>query len=139
MLAAVARSAAAPCTESSAEMYFIPLVDGATGASATVATCTCETYWTKLSWINPIMASNMSKPSRCHSASGSFWPMARRLMPSRQVVHLVEVLAPVLVDHRQHHAAFDLAEVVGADRLLLRLVQIQRVVDEELDELVAVR
>ena len=35
-----------------------------------------------------------------------------------QVVHLVEVLAPVLVDHRQHHAALDLAEVVGADRLL---------------------
>ena len=56
-----------------------------------------------------------------------------------QVVHLVEVLAPVLVDHRQHHAPLDLAEVLGADRLLLRLVQIERVVDEELDERVAVR
>ena len=30
----------------------------------------------------PIMASNMSKPSRCHSESGSCWPIARRLMPS---------------------------------------------------------
>ena len=32
----------------------------------------------------PSSASNMSKPSRCHSVSGSFWPMARRLMPSRR-------------------------------------------------------
>ena len=31
-----------------------------------------------------IIASNMSKPSRCHSASGSRWPIARRLMPSRR-------------------------------------------------------
>ena len=36
-----------------------------------------------------------------------------------EVVHLVEVLAPVLVDHREHHPALDLAEVVGADRRLL--------------------
>ena len=28
-----------------------------------------------------------------------------------QVVHLVEVLAPVLVDHREHHATLDLAQV----------------------------
>ena len=47
-----------------------------------------------------------------------------------EVVHLVEVLAPVLVDHREHHAPLDLAELVGADRLLLRLVEIERVVDE---------
>ncbi len=32
-----------------------------------------------------------------------------------EVVHLVEVLAPVLVDHREHHAAFDVAQRVGAD------------------------
>ena len=35
------------------------------------------------SWAMPfIIARTSSKPSRCHSASGSFWPIARRLMPS---------------------------------------------------------
>ncbi len=56
-----------------------------------------------------------------------------------EVVHLVEVLAPVLVDHREHHAALDLAERVAPDRLLLLLVELHRVVGEHLHDLLAIR
>src|SRR5262249_54710158 len=70
----------------------------------------------------------------------------RVLLPHRaqvdalaQVVHLVEVLAPVLVDHRQHHAALDLAERLAPDRLFLLLVQLDRVVGKRLHDLLPVR
>ena len=55
-----------------------------------------------------------------------------------QVVHLVEVLAPVLVDDRQHDATLDLAQRLGADALFLRGVARQRVTNDELAELVDV-
>ena len=44
-------------------------------------TWTCMTYFTKSCAMPFINDPNISKPSRCHSTSGSFWPMARRLMP----------------------------------------------------------
>src|SRR6266699_1717930 len=56
-----------------------------------------------------------------------------------QVVHLVEVLAPVLVDHREHHAALDLAERVAPDRLLLLLVELHRVVGQHLHDRLTIR
>ena len=68
-----------------------------------------------------------SSPRTCRSpraATRRAGPLAHRAEVDAlaQVVHLVEVLAPVLVDHREHHAPLDLAERLGADRLLLRLV-----------------
>ena len=54
-----------------------------TGAGASLrTTCTCITYFTKSCAMPFIIEPNISKPSRCHSVSGSFWPTARRLMPS---------------------------------------------------------
>ena len=67
-------------------------------------------YRTKSSLMPSIIASNMSKPSRCHSASGSLLAHGPEVDALAQVVHLVEVLAPVLVDHREHHPALDLAQ-----------------------------
>src|ERR687897_253725 len=73
-------------------------------------------------------------------------PLGQRILLSHraqvdalaQVVHLVEVLAPVLVDHREHHAPLDLAQRVAADRLLFLLVELHRVVGEYLHDLLAV-
>jgi hypothetical protein len=55
---------------------------GAAARSSSFTTWTCITNFTWSRWIDFIMVPNMSKPSRCHSTRGSFWPRARRLMPS---------------------------------------------------------
>ena len=55
-----------------------------------------------------------------------------------QVVHLVEVLAPLAVEHREHDAPLELAHDLGADLRLAAVVRRVRVVLERLDQLVAV-
>ena len=53
-----------------------------------------------------------------------------------EVVHLVEVLAPLRVDDLEHHLALDLAHHVGAELALALLVVRDGVVDEQLVEVV---
>ena len=56
-----------------------------------------------------------------------------------EVVHLEEVLAPVLVDHREHHAPLDLAELLRADLLFLGVVLLERVAVQELEHRLGAR
>ncbi len=54
--------------------------------------------------------------------------------PLAQVVHLIEMLAPLLVDHREHHPALDLAQGLLADCGLLGLVLLDRVAVQQLED-----
>ena len=56
-----------------------------------------------------------------------------------EVVHLLEVLAPLLVDDPQHHLALDLAHDRLAELLLALLVVVDGLVHEQLVELVGRR
>ena len=59
-----------PAGADSSGAEYCTLVGWTAGSSTT--TCTCMTYFTK-SWAMPsIIWPNISKPSRCHSTSGSF-------------------------------------------------------------------
>ena len=137
--AAVARIAPEPCTGSSAALYRIVCVAGACGASSTAATC--EVRHVRDEVVLDLAHHRLEHVEALALPLGERVPLAHRAEVDAlaEVVHLVEVLAPVLVDHRQHHAALDLAEVLGADRRFLRLVELDGVVGEELDEHVAVR
>src|SRR5436305_564953 len=55
-----------------------------------------------------------------------------------QVVHVVEVLAPALVDDLEQQVALDLAQDLGADLLLARLVERLGVLLEHRRQLAAV-
>src|ERR687898_803550 len=74
-------SAAPDASDASAASAARPSGGAAVVASAGCGwltwTCTCMTYRMKSDQTPCIICPNMSKPSRCHSTSGSFWPMAR--------------------------------------------------------------
>ena len=53
-----------------------------------------------------------------------------------QVVHLVEVLAPLAVQHREHDTALHLAHDLGAELLLARVVGVVRVGEQLLAQVV---
>jgi sugar (pentulose or hexulose) kinase len=57
-------------------------------------------------------------------------------MPSLQVVHLLEVLAPALVDDAQHHLPLDLAHHVLAHLGLAALVVVHGLGHDHVVELV---
>ena len=83
-----------------------------------------------------IIAANISKPSRCHSVSGILLPHRPQVDALLEVVHLLEVLAPALVDDAQHHLALDLAHRLVAELVLAALVVAGGVVEHELADLV---
>ncbi len=55
-----------------------------------------------------------------------------------EVVHLLEVLTPALVDDAQHHLTLDLAQYVGTEFLLATLVVRRRIGHDEVVDLVGV-
>ena len=52
-------------------------------------------------------------------------------MPSLEVIHLVKVLAPLAVEHGEHHAAFEITQAGLADGLLHFAVLLPGVLDDQ--------
>ncbi len=92
--------------------------------------------WSIISW-------NIWWPSTRYSTSGILLGHRAQVDALAQVVHVVEVLAPALVDRVQHDEALELAHDVGADALvrrvagLLGLVLPARVGEDAVDQLLA--
>ena len=56
--------------------------------------------------------------------------------PGTQVVHVGQMLTPLVVDHRKHHRSLHLAEQIRAQLLLTLGVGVERLFDRVLDDLI---
>jgi hypothetical protein len=124
---------------SSDELVCMFCTAGASPATAGTwfcTTCTFITYFTKSCGDSGHHAAEHLEALTLPLGERVLLPHRPQVDAALEVVHLLEVLAPALVDDAQHHLAFDLAEHLDTQFLLAPLVVRRRLAHHEVVDLV---